>query len=60
MNRTQPKATAKEKTAASRYTHSAWTGKKYARRQTHAELLAESMAILRNHPTIGKTLGGSK
>jgi hypothetical protein len=38
------------------YTHSVWSGKKYDRPQTQAELVAESMKVLRAHPTIGKLL----
>ena len=38
------------------YTHSVWSGKKYDRPQTQAELVVESMKVLRNHPTIGKMI----
>lgn len=41
---------------ASDYTHSVWSGEKYERPQTEAELIAESMSVLRRHPTIGKML----
>ena len=41
-------------TIAKDCTHSVWTGKKYDKPKTHAEILAESMAILRRHPTLGK------
>ena len=41
---------------AATYTHSVWSGKQYDRPQTAAELAAESMAILRRHPTISKLL----
>ena len=38
------------------YTHSPWTGKAYDKPMTQADLLAESMAVLRRHPTISKYL----
>ncbi len=41
---------------ASDYTHSVWSGEKYDRPMTQAELVAESMKVLRNHPTISKLL----
>lgn len=47
----------KEDKKAATYTHSVWTGKKYAKPQTQAQLIAESMAILRRHPTIGHLIG---
>lgn len=34
------------------YTHSVWSGEKYARQQTQEELTAESKAALAAHPTI--------
>lgn len=49
---------AKADAAAARYTHSVWSGRKYDRPMTQAELIAESMAVLRRHPTIGKALVG--
>ena len=45
---------------ANEYTHSAWSGEKYDRPQTTEELAAESMAVLRRHPTIGKLLQEQK
>jgi hypothetical protein len=58
---TDTKRTARSKQPkAEDYTHSVWTGKKYDRPQTQAELIAESMAILRRHPTMSKCLIGSK
>ena len=36
------------------YTHSVWSGEKYSRPQTQDELTAESKAVLRRHPTIGR------
>lgn len=48
------------KIKASDYTHSVWSGEKYDRPRTTAELVAESMAILRRHPTIGKCMVGRK
>jgi hypothetical protein len=45
------------KTAKARdYTHSVWSGKKYDRPQTNKEMVAESMKVLRNHPTIGRAM----
>ena len=41
---------------AAQYKHSVWSGKKYDRPQTAAELAAESMRILRSHPAIGAVL----
>ena len=41
---------------SSDYTHSVWSGEKYDRPMTQSELIAESMKVLRNHPTIGKLL----
>ena len=38
------------------YTHSVWSGEKYDRPMTQAELIAESMKVLRRHPTISKLL----
>lgn len=45
-----------KRTKASDYTHSVWSGKQYAKPQTMAELVAESMKVLRAHPTISKCL----
>lgn len=45
-------------TKAAEYTHSVWSGKKYAAVQTNESLAAESLAILRNHPTIGRLIDG--
>lgn len=42
---------------AAEYTHSVWSGKKYDKPRTHAQLAAESMKVLRSHPTIGKLVG---
>ena len=50
----------KKPAKAEDYTHSPWSGKKYGRPQTIEELTAESLAILRRHPTIGKCLVGKK
>ncbi len=47
-----------KRTKASDYTHSVWSGAKYDRPRTQAELIAESMAVLRRHPTLGKCLVG--
>lgn len=47
---------ARKTVKASDYTHSVWSGKKYDRPQTQADLVAESMKVLRNHPTIGRLL----
>ena len=46
----------KEDQKAATYTHSVWTGKRYAKPQTQAQLIAESLAILRAHPTIGRLM----
>lgn len=45
-----------KKIKAEDYTHSVWSGKKYDRPMTQAELVAESMKVLRSHPTISKLL----
>jgi len=50
------KFSAKEEKQAAAQTHSPWTGKRYGKKQTQAQLIAESMAMLRRHPTIGKCL----
>jgi hypothetical protein len=44
------------KIKSSDYTHSVWSGQKYEHPQTQAELRAESLSVLRNHPTIGKLI----
>lgn len=41
------------------YTHSVWSGKAYDKPMTQAELIAESMKVLRGHPTIGKLISGA-
>lgn len=41
-----------------KYTHSAWSGKKYDHPMTVEDLTKESLNVLRNHPTIGKCLRG--
>lgn len=41
---------------ASDYTNSVWSGKKYDRLQTQDDLTAESLNILRRHPTIGRLM----
>lgn len=42
---------------AARYTHSPWSGKRYAKQQTAASLAAESMAILKRHPGFTRASG---
>jgi hypothetical protein len=49
----------KQDKQAAKYTRSVWSGKKYSRPQTAAELAAESMRILRAHPGIRKCLPSS-
>lgn len=49
---------AKKLPKAEDYTHSVWSGEKYERPMTHAELVAESTKVLRTHPTISKCLLG--
>jgi hypothetical protein len=50
----------KQDKQAAKYTHSVWSGKKYARPQTADELAAESMRILRSHAGISRCLGGKR
>jgi hypothetical protein len=47
---------ARKTVKASDYTHSVWSGEKYDRPQTQAELTAESMKVLRRNPTIGRLM----
>lgn len=45
-----------KQTKAEDYTHSVWSGKKYSRPQTTKELVAESMKVLRSHPTASRAM----
>ena len=47
---------AKTDLQAAQYTHSVWSGATYSKPMTAAELAAESMRVLRNHPTISKLI----
>jgi len=44
------------KVKAQDYTRSVWSGEKYERPQTQAELTSESMKVLNSHPTASRAM----